>query len=250
MHILGLIAFVLVSQLLPGSAARKKGRDGNTQYETSQYEEATETYSEGMQTYDDGREPDAAYYGLQNNLGAALYRQQNFDGAGEAFARAASHAPQQVDRIRSTYNAGNAAFQRQDQDAALKHYRDVLLADPGNEDARFNYEFVLRQQEQEQQQEQEPDQEQEEQDQEQDQEEQEEQEEPPEQDNQEQQQERQDSERQEQQEQQPGESDTNGQELTPEQAERILQALENDEQQLLREIRRVETPRRRVAKDW
>ena len=257
MQILGLLALVLAVQVLPGSGARKKGRDGNTHYKESRYEEATQTYTEGVAAYDQDPGADDAYYGLQNNLGAALYRQQNFDGASAAFARAADVAENDAEFVRSTYNAGNTAFQRQDLDAALAHYRNVLMTDPGNEDARYNYEFALRQQQQQQQQQQNEDQEEEnsEQDQQQEQENedgQQDQQQEQEDGEQEQQGEQQDQEQQQESEQQeqPSESQPSGQELTPEQAERILQAMENDEEQLLREIRKVNRAGRRVAKDW
>ena len=56
------------------------------------------------------------------------------------------------DLVRASYNAGNAAYQTQQLEQSLEHYRRALLNDPSNQDAKFNYEFVKRQLEEQQQQ--------------------------------------------------------------------------------------------------
>ncbi len=245
MLIATIAAFLFALQIIPGTGGGTRGRDGNAHYKESRFEDATNAYTDGLGAYDREREPDLVYYGLQNNLGSALYRQENFDGAAAAFNQAAEQAQSESDYARASYNAGNTAFQRQDLEAALAHYKNALLADPSNTDARYNFEFVKRQQQQNQEQNQENQDQNEENneenqdDQQQDQQEQNQQEQS--------QQEQQNQEQQEQQEQQP---DAHQGELTREQAERILQALEEDEQQLLREIQKIEGRPRRVAKDW
>lgn len=51
-------------------------------------------------------------------------------------------------------------------------------------------------------------------------------------------------------EQPPSEIPVDSDQLTPEEAERILQALANEEEQLLREVQKVKGRPRRVEKDW
>jgi tetratricopeptide (TPR) repeat protein len=51
-------------------------------------------------------------------------------------------------------NLGNIKFQQQDFKNALKHYRNALIENPDNEDARFNYELASRYLQQQQQQQQ------------------------------------------------------------------------------------------------
>ena len=253
MQLLAIASFLLAAQVIPGTGASRQGRNGNDHYKEDRFEEAADAFAGGIAAYEDGRTPDRNYFGLQNNLGAALYRQEQFDAADAAFARAAEHAPGDPDFARASYNAGNASFQRQDLESALAHYRNALLADPANEDARYNYEFVRRQQEEQQQdqQNQEQNQEQQQQDQNNEQQSQEqEQNQDEQQQEQQQDQEQQQSQEQQQQQEQPQQSEAREEELTQEQAERILQALEDEEQQLLREIQKVEGRPRRVAKDW
>ena len=254
---IGIVLAVLFgsTQLGLGNQAAKQGREGNSHLKAEAFEEASTAFQNGLTEYSSNRQVDDTYYGLQHNLGVSLFRQEDFEQAQAAFDAALAHAPSDLERARAAYNAGNNAFQSQAAEAALAHYRDALLANPEDEDAKFNYEFVKRFMEQQQEQEnqqQNNDEEQDEQEQDQDQENQQgQQEENEPQPNEEQQE-------QEQPQQEPGEDtesggqpeQTNDTQLTREQAEQILEALENEEQELLRQVQKVEGRRRRVAKDW
>lgn len=239
----------------------KDGRRGNVLYENGQYENAADAYYVGLENYAENA-TGTTFYGLQNNLGAALNKQGQFDMARGAFAKAMETAPSQLDFSRSAYNAGNNEFQAQQLEAALENYKKALLADPTNADAKFNYEFAKRQLEQQQQQEQ-----QQQGDNEQDQQEQDQQEQDQNGDQQEQNQEQQDQQEGEQEQQQNGDQQQEqeqqqqeqeqqqpqpdeSEQLSRQQAERILQALENEEEELLREVQKVKGRPRRVEKDW
>jgi len=253
------IRFLLILALGLGlsDVGDKDGRRGNLLYENGQFENAADAYYAGLEGYAEDA-AGATFYGLQNNLGAALNKQGQFDMARGTLTKAMETAPSQLDFARSAYNAGNNEFQAQQLEAALENYKKALLADPTNADAKFNYEFAKRQLEQQQQQQQgdneqdQQEQDQQEQDQngdqqQQDQEQQDQQEgEQEQQQNGEQQQEQDQQEQEQQQQPQPDESE----QLSRQQAERILQALENEEEELLREVQKVKGRPRRVEKDW
>jgi len=247
----------------------KEGRRANALYEQAQYDEAIRLYREGLAEHDFNA-PGITHSRLMNNLGAALHKTEDYENAKAAFDRAAAMAIEDADRARAHYNAGNNAFQTQELEAALEHYKNALLNDPSDLNAKFNYEFVKRQMEEQQNQDQEnqdqenqdqenqdqenqdqenqdqENQDQENQDQEnQDQENQDEQQQDQEQQNQDEQQQDQQEQQQDQQQQEP---DPN--KLSPEQAQRILEALENEEEQLLRQIQKMDAPPRKVEKDW
>jgi len=242
-------------QIIPMGNAKKYGRNGNDSLEQGQYEGAAFAYQNGLSSYESAPEIDETYFGLQNNLGLALHQNGDFEGAQNAFSEALAYAPYDQARTTPAYNAGNNAFRNQQLDQALEHYREALLADPENEDARYNFEFVSRQlqEQQNQQQSESEDQDQQqdqndqanESDQEQDENQTEQEENPQEQEEQSQQ-----EQQEEQQEQDPQQEQQRETPLTREQAERILEALENEEEELLREVQKMEGRPRRVAKDW
>ena len=228
-----------------------KGRKGNKSYRDKKYQEASRLYKEGIAELEESTKA-SIRTGLFNNLGAALNRLESFEEAASSFATAIETAESEEGLSRATYNAGNTAFQAQDPQRALDYYRNALLADPENQDARFNYEFVRRmlesqkesgdsgenQQQQQQDQEQSQDEEQEQQENEDEQ-----------QSDQQKEQEQPQDESEDQQDREQQEQDER-EEMTQEQAEQILDALQNDEQKLMREVWRMKGKPRPVDKDW
>lgn len=253
-----LAALVMAALLFGPGDGKKNGRKGNALYGQEQYAEAAIAYQDGIRAVQEGG-PGAVHSGLLNNLGAALYRAGEHEQAGVAFTSAATMSQAPEDLVRASYNAGNAAFQTQQLEQSLEHYRRALLSDPSNADAKFNYEFVKRrlQEQQQQQQDQQQDQQnQDNQEQSQDQQDQDGEQDQENQDQQQQDQQNQNSEGEENQDQQQQEQQQQQQEredptqLSEEEAQRILQALENEEEQLLRQVQKMKTRPRRVEKDW
>ncbi len=168
---------------------------------------------------------------------------------------------QQSSQQQSSQQQGQAPKGEGLQDA-LEHYKQAMIADPANEDAKFNYEFVKRkldeqQQDQDQQQqdqnsqdqqnnENQQNQEQNQDQQNQDQQDQQEQDQQQQQDQQEQDQQQQQEQQQQEQQQPPPDPNK----LSREEAERILQALQNEEEELLRQVKKMQTRPKKVEKDW
>jgi tetratricopeptide (TPR) repeat protein len=136
--------FALVFLLfgLFGDTAADHGRTGNGLYEQGQYAAAATAYRDGLALIDDTT--GAVYAALQNNLGAALHRQEQFGEARTAFRRAARAAPTLDERVRARFNAATAAAGMGNLTTALRDYREVLLMDPTHSPARYNYEYLKR----------------------------------------------------------------------------------------------------------
>jgi len=236
-----------------------QGKKGNDLFEAEAYAEASEAYRSGIRSVqEDG--PGRVHAGLLNNLGASLYRQGEFESAAAGFASSVRMAPDAAGRARGLYNAGNALVQAQKLEDALEMYKEALLEDPTSEDAKHNYELARRQLDEQQQQQQEQDGENEEgenndqqnEGENEDQGNNEQQQDQQQQDQEQQQQNDGDADNQESQEPQDGENqrEQNPETLTREEAERMLEALQNQEEQLLREVQKLKTRPRRVDKDW
>lgn len=137
----GAICIILAVLLFgPGD---KQGRRGNELFRAGNYREAADAYLVGIEEIgEDG--PDETRAHLLNNLGAALYRLNDFETAQPAFIQSFASAESDEARARAAYNAGNAAFRQINLQAAASFYKQSLLTDPNDESARYNFEFVSR----------------------------------------------------------------------------------------------------------
>ncbi len=200
-------------------------RKGNREYKKQNYTEAEVDYRRALQTNKDSYE---AHY----NLGDALYRQEKYEDALEAFETAARSLDKKEDKTRYSkvmHNIGNCHFAAQQYDKAVSAYQESLRANPKDNETRYNLVKAMEKQQQQQQQNQDQQQQQQEQQQQQN----------------EDQQQDQDQQQQQQQQQQQNEN-----EMDKETAEQILQALEQDEQDTQEKLQRQQGKKRRVEKEW
>ena len=263
----------MAALLLPALAAAQAGRSeveaGNRLYAEGRFEEAHEQYLEALRAA-----PDSPVVPFNN--GNALYRTDEFQRAMEAYQAAAESGDPAVE-AQAWYNLGNALYRQQQLQPALEAYKQALRRNPADVDAKHNLELTLEQmQEQQQQQQQSSDQDenddenrqdqenqpQEQPPDEQEQQEQEQQQNQPEQDEQEQQQQpeqqRQQDQQQQQDQQEQGQEDPpqSGEEPQPqpgelsrEDAERLLEAIDEDPDQIQRR-RRTTAPVRPPRRPW
>jgi Ca-activated chloride channel homolog len=230
-------------------ATPDRAREANKAYERGDYETAEQIYRE-LLTEDPGNTR------VLFNLGNTFAKQQKFDEAIEAFERFKRMTDSPQERSIADYNIGNLHSEREQWNEAIEQYRKALRQNPADDDARYNYELARRMQQeqpqqQQQQQQQQGDGESSQQDQSQQQ-------------QQQRQQDQDDSDSQDQQQQdqqQGGQGDQQSNEqhrpqemdgqLSPEEAERMLNALESKEKDLLKEhLKQQVPPSQQNAKDW
>jgi tetratricopeptide (TPR) repeat protein len=218
-----------IASLLFAQQESSDVRRGNRQYNDSNYTEAEVNYRRGI---DKNASSFEAYY----NLGNALFRQEKYPEALEAYAQAEklldTNDQQQkeelANRLATTYhNMGNAYYVQQQYDKAIAAYQQSLRQNPKDHETRYNLVKAMQQlQQQQNQQQQQQNQQQND-------------------STQQQQQEQQQNQQQQQQQQEQQE-----QQMDKETAEQILQALEQDEQETQEKLQRQQGKKRRVEKEW
>jgi Ca-activated chloride channel homolog len=231
---------LLTIVLLLSTAFNDKAREGNRAYERGDFETAAQMYMQAIQ-----EEPENAR--LYFNLGNALSKLGKSEEATAAWDLSKELNESPVEKSKAVYNQGNSAADQKEWDKALKSYRDALKLNPNDLDAKYNYELALKQKE-EQEQEQEQDQDQN-QDQEQNQDQQQQQQNQDQDQEQKQDQDQNQSQDQQQQQKQQPQFDPGS--MTKEQARDILNALESQEKDLLKDLKKQKAPSSyRNAKDW
>jgi len=229
---------------------KKLVREGNKDYKKGNFNEAEIYYRKAL-------DKNPKKHSAQFNLGDALYEQEDYEKAAEVFASSNIASVSASDKSNTAYNLGNSFLKAGKLNESIAAYKQALKFNPENQDARYNLEYARQQQEQnEQDQNQDQnkdDQQDQNQDQNQDQKDQQ-------QDQQDQEQEQQDQQNQEQnQDQNPSEqqqgqqNEQQSQKISKKDAERMLEALKNNEKKTLEKLKKEKKKNAKVIKsdkDW
>jgi len=211
-------------------------KKGNEAFKTGDYKKALEFYHSAETDLPESPE-------LQYNIAGALHKGGNYEEAVDKYSKALNTSDINLE-AKAHYNFGNTYFRMQDYQNAIKSYEDALNINSEDMDTKYNLELARKmlkeqmkpQQQKQKQQQQNQDQQQQKQDQQQQQQ------------NQDQQQQQQQQQNQDQQQQQ---QEKQQQKVTSkEDAERILNALRDDEQDIQKKIKRNVKAGNYTGKDW
>ena len=237
-------------------AGRAETREGNRLYEEGRFAEAHEKYLEALLA-----DPDSPI--IRFNDGNALYRGEDYESALESFRAAVEGGDPEL-AAAAWYNLGNTLYRQGALPESLEAFKQALRANPVDADAKHNLERVLQQMQEQQEQQGDGENDEENEDESEQQPQGGEQNQDPQQDQQDQDQPEQDPNQDPQNqpnpepdpERDPDESESPPQEGTPppgemtrEEAERLLDAIQEDQDEVNRQPR---TPTRgtRPRRDW
>lgn len=136
---IALFGFVFMGFLAPRVSAeslRRKVVDGNRLFEEGDYGEALKRYTDAQI---DEPTSDVIHF----NVGDALYKQEKYDKALEAFEKSLYTDDNRL-AAQAYYNMGNSYFRQGDFQKAIESYQHALKLNPEDEEAKFNIEFVRR----------------------------------------------------------------------------------------------------------
>lgn len=249
-----LIVVAIGSSSAMSQASRHQMREGNREYKKQRYEQAEVNYRRALQR-------DSNDYRGQYNLANALYRQEKYGEAVTHYQQALA-APGITDpqRAQAFHNQGNSLLkaaqqseQMQGLQQAINCYQEALKLEPKRDDTRYNLAYARRLLQQQQQNQQSQGQNSDQNQQENQNQQQQQQQGDKKQDQQQQQQQGQQQQQQNQQQQDQNKQQQQGQQDTRKQdAERLLEAVKNNERQTLREKTQSDKPVRvkKTDKDW
>lgn len=131
-----LTIILLLLALLPSSAQddRRDVRRGNRQFRKENYRAAEIDYRKAVLK-------DSTSLKARYNLASALYREQDYDSAAKAL-----EAVGEAGKGNSDYhfNAGDVALAREDYQAAVEYFRQSLLLNPSDLEAKENYTYAKK----------------------------------------------------------------------------------------------------------
>lgn len=129
-----LYCILLIMSVLPLSAQvdRKEVRAGNRKFRKGDFAASEIDYRKAVLK-------DSLSVAGEYNLASSLYRQQNYEEAAEALGRADAEVAGTPHAADYYYNEGDVALQRKNYSAAVNAFRQSLLLNPGDIDAKENY---------------------------------------------------------------------------------------------------------------
>ena len=177
------------------------------------------------------------------NLADALYKQKRFDEAAGKFNELGEKMQTPVEKARAYHNLGNSELMKQKIDESIESYKKALRENPSDLDTKYNlaYAQMLKKQQQQQQNQQNKNQDQNKDQNKQDQ-------------NKDQQNKNKDQNKQDQQQQKQDQQKQQQQyKISKENAEQLLQALQNDEKNIQDKVKKEKAAKAkntRVEKEW
>jgi len=232
----GLIAlFFLICFSCPicAQAARKFIRQGNRQYEKDKFPESEIYYRKAL---DKNKGSGDAVF----NSGDALYKQKKYEDAGKQFTESHRMNEDRDKKSASLYNLGNSLLMANKIQESIEAYKNSLRLKPDNAEAKYNLAYAQdllkeQQQQQQQQQQNEDNKDQEKKD-----------------DGNKNQDQEKDSQDKQNNDQQQDKQDQQQQSISKEDAERLLNAIANDEKNVQEKVKLAKAAKARVktVKNW
>lgn len=131
------ILFIACTTIAYAQADRKFIRQGNNEFDEGRFQQAEIEYRKALE-----KEPGS--FKADYNLGNALYKQKQFEAAATKYGNLAEKDFKPADLNRFYYNLGNAMFENKKYKESIDAYKNALRNDPGDMDAKHNLQLALR----------------------------------------------------------------------------------------------------------
>ena len=128
-------ALLTTSAALADDAPKEVSR-GNELYEVGDLDAALERYTRAEQA-----RPDSPV--INYNIGNVFYRRGDYERALEEYRRALV-SPDETLALHTRFNMGNAHFRSEEYEKAVQDFREVLRQSPQDQDAKRNLELALQ----------------------------------------------------------------------------------------------------------
>ena len=132
-----ILALLSISVAMSAQTDRKEVRSGNRQFRRENYKEAEISYRKALVK-------DSLSFAANYNLANVLYRGEHYDEAGKILENVREAAPASEYGADYFFNAGDIALAKKDYAAAVDAFKQSLLLNPGDLQAKENYIYARK----------------------------------------------------------------------------------------------------------
>ena len=137
-HIIAVATALLLGALsMSAQVDRRDVRAGNRQFRKENWREADIDYRKALVK-------DSTSIAANYNLASNLYRQGNFDEAAKVMEKIKETAPATANAADYYYNTGDIAIEKKDWQGAVNAFKEALLRNPADMDAKENYIYAKK----------------------------------------------------------------------------------------------------------
>ena len=131
------LASLLLVLPLSAQEDKKEVRSGNRMLHNRNYNEAEINFRKGLVK-------DSTSFISSYDLASSLYLQKDYDNAAKALERVEAQLPDSEYADRWHFNKGNIALQQQDWQTAVEAFKQALLLNPGDLEAKESYIYAKK----------------------------------------------------------------------------------------------------------
>ena len=132
-----ILVLLSISVAMSAQTDRKEVRSGNRQFRRENYKEAEISYRKALVK-------DSLSFAANYNLANVLYRGEHYDEAGKILETVREAAPASEYGADYFFNAGDIALAKKDYAAAVDAFKQSLLLNPGDLQAKENYIYARK----------------------------------------------------------------------------------------------------------
>ena len=118
-----------------GQADRRLIREGNRLYQKEQFDESELSYRRALEN--DSDSPQARF-----NLGNALFKQERYDESQRFFSDLAGEIDDPVNRAKVFHNLGNSLLMSDQVEQSIEAYKEALRNNPYDSETRYNLAYA------------------------------------------------------------------------------------------------------------
>ncbi len=132
-----LLVFICVG-IVYGNSERQHIRKGNALYNEGNFSEAELEYRRSLEL--NAQNTKALF-----NLGNALYKQGRFEEAAELYESLSKFVPSDNEKASAYHNLGNSLLRNQQLAESVEAYKQALRLNPDDDDTRYNLSYAMQQ---------------------------------------------------------------------------------------------------------
>ena len=239
-----LLLLVIGSKESFSQSLRGLVNDGVEKYDKGNFSDAEVNFKKGVEKAPDNFE-------AKFNLGDAFFKQERYDEAIKSYNSSMAFAKNDLEKARVHYNIGNSLLKSQKIEESIQEYKKSLKLNPQDQEAKYNLSYALEMLKNKNDQQQQKNDKDKNKDKNQDQnKDQNQNKDKDKKDEQKDQQNKQDKQKQDQQDKKQQQQQQQPQKISKEEAQRILEALKENEKDLQKELRKIKGKRVKTDKDW